>query len=580
MAHIYRGAASDRTTSPAELDLLKRFERLPDSYTIIHSVPWQGHPDKEVATTEGEIDFLIAHPEYGLLVLEVKGGVISTRREQMAGKWETVWYTKPIYGAEAKIHDPFQQAERNRRNLIVWLEKDGRTKRFSWKDLIYHAVMLPDSQVTNDLRPDCPEEISIDISGADALEKRIGEIFKYWKTKYPVKFSGRAAVDAVVDLLLPKADLTPSLAAAFQAEGKQIERLTEEQFDILKNLRFQTKAAIVGGAGTGKTVLAMEKTRRLVDQDKKRVLFLCFNRNLAKWIGEKLNDEKEALLEVLTFHQLVERYLRRAGIDKSKLSNEDFLNKAGDLLQDAVDQIKRKSAAQMDLYDAIIVDEAQDFQDEWWIPLPDLLKDSDNGIMYLFFDDNQRIYRQLNNIPFKSQAFSLVKNCRNTRGIFNALKPYLPANDETVCIGPEGRSIEIVPAPASQDAYPILDTVLNRLLKEGVLPTDIVLLTPVRRERSIWDGYKSNKYMLAWDFEVAEIMAKTAEANPLHFNKMVIRACTLHSFKGLESPVVILSEMDKAYTDTIDQLAYVALSRARNHVVVLGVLPQPKKAQI
>lgn len=57
-----------------------------------------------------------------------------------------------------------------------------------------------------------------------------------------------------------------------------------------------------------------------------------------------------------------------------------------------------------------------------------------------------------------------------------------------------------------------------------------------------------------------------------------VRVCTIYQFKGLESAVVILSEMDKAFNEITSQLAYVGLSRARHHVVVLGDLPAPLSA--
>ena len=66
----------------------------------------------------------------------------------------------------------------------------------------------------------------------------------------------------------------------------------------------------------------------------------------------------------------------------------------------------RNSGAQDRLFDPIIVDEAQDFEDTWWIPLPDLLKEPDNGVFYVFFDDNQRIYTQISNGPTGGCAVS------------------------------------------------------------------------------------------------------------------------------------------------------------------------------
>ena len=43
-------------------------------------------------------------------------------------------------------------------------------------------------------------------------------------------------------------------------------------------------------------------------------------------------------------------------------------------------------------YDALIVDEAQDFHPDWWVPLQLLLEDPDEGSLYVFYDDNQRIF--------------------------------------------------------------------------------------------------------------------------------------------------------------------------------------------
>jgi len=50
---------------------------------------------------------------------------------------------------------------------------------------------------------------------------------------------------------------------------------------------------------------------------------------------------------------------------------------------------------------------------------------------------------------------------------------------------------------------------------------------------------------------------------------------TIHGFKGLERAVVILSELEHIPEEDQRSLLYVALSRARNHLIVLGELPQP-----
>lgn len=552
MARIYDGGGAGKTESQAELDLKVLFEqKLDPSYTVIHSVPWIAR-DPKARKAKGEVDFVIAHPQHGVLLLEVKGGQIRVERNQ--------WYTRNRFGVEKPLdEDPFMQADLNLYPIRDWLTASEHTRRFEYP--VFHAVAFPDTGVfsKSGLRPDIPAEILLDGSQIASPQKAIEQVFAFWHARYPqLKMEGAAAVEALVRLMVPTADLTASLAEAFQREGKQIERLTQEQFSILKMLRLQNRAAIVGGAGTGKTVLAMEKARRLTDQGR-RVLFLCFNRNLASWVKQTLQADDNALLEVLTFHQLTSHMTRRSGLSPSGV---DFNERVADLLQDALDRLRQRPNAHADLYDAIIVDEGQDFRDEWWIPLSDLLKDRDNGIMYIFFDDNQRLYTQLSNIPFKAQPFTLIKNCRNTQGIFTALKPYLPPDDETECVGPRGRPVEIIPLTDGKDALAELRAVLHRLTKEGVRSEDIVLLTPASKDRSMWkDDQQIDKWVLTWNLQTTATDA--------------IRVSTIYQFKGLESPVVILSEMDKAYEDKRSELTYVGLSRARHHVIVLGGLPDP-----
>jgi hypothetical protein len=553
MARIYDGGGAGKTESQAELDLKALFEqKLDPSYTVIHSVPWIACNPK-ARRPKGEVDFVIAHPRQGVLLLEVKGGQIRVEHNR--------WYTRNRFGVESQLdEDPFMQADLSLYPIREWLSASEHTRRYTYP--VFHAVAFPDTGVFSKsaLRPDIPAEILLDGSQIANPQKAIEEVFAFWHARYPDwEMKGPAAVEALVRLMVPTADLTASLAEAFRREGKQIEQLTQDQFSILKMLRLQNQAAIVGGAGTGKTVLAMEKARRLVDGQGRRVLFLCFNKNLAAWINQTLQGDSNALLDVLTFHQLTGRMIRNAGLPANS-NDKDFNERVADLLQDALDRLRQRPNAQADLYDAIIVDEGQDFRDEWWIPLPDLLKDRDNGIMYIFFDDNQRLYTQLGNIPFKSQPLMLVKNCRNTQGIFTALKPYLPSDDETVCIGPQGRPVEIIPVADKGEALAELQKALQRLTREKVRSEDIILLTPVSKERSMWeDNQRVGKWVLTWNLQTT-----MADA---------IRVSTIYQFKGLESPVVILSEMDKAHKEKTSELAYVGLSRARHHVVVLGSLP-------
>jgi hypothetical protein len=554
---VYRGAGSSDTTSDAELDLFERFNKLPEPFQAFHSITWVGQGNRTV----GEIDFLVAHPDYGVLVMEVKGGEVSIAREGNTN----VWRSRDHYGKLHTIGDPCAQAERSRRELGEYLrERNQGTGRFYWA--LFPAVAMPESQVDHDIRMDCHSDMFIDHRHLDDLPARLTHIFEHWQQHADgknQKFGGQPAIDALIDALIPSRQLRPRIGDMFERERQKIEQLTEEQFQLLRFIQYHRRAAIVGGAGTGKTMLAIEKAQQLIE-DGLRVLFLAYNRNIVEWIERALTDD---LVTVSTYHAFVGKAQHLAGNYRSRnMGWDEFNEKAPDLLLDAAQGIRQDNPDA--LFDAIIVDEAQDFEDAMWIPIPDLLKDPDNGILYVFFDDNQRIYTQISNVPIVTDPFPLTRNCRNTQRIHTTLMPYAVMDTATTCNGPEGRDVELIPASDAKTAKKELQRLLHRLVNEENVPhNEIVVLTPQAQKRSMWDDDEIlGNFILTWD------MRSTM--------RMAVKVCTIYSFKGLESSVVILSELDKLYRDVAGQLLYVGLSRARNHAIVLGELPEPASVTV
>lgn len=552
---VYRGSGSSDTTSDAELDLFERFNQLSEPFEVFHSVAWIGNNNRTV----GEIDFLIAHPDYGLLVLEVKGGEIFIEREGNRSQW----YSRSRTGNVHRLGDPCVQSERNRRELGEHLRQNRHTRHFDWA--LFPAVALPQSQVDDDLRMDCRSEIFIDHRHVDDLGTRLLSIFAYWQEHADYanqEFSGQAAIKALIQDLVPTRQLSPRIGDVFERERVKIEELTRQQFRVLNSLRRHHRAVIVGGAGTGKTMLAMEKAQQLAEDDM-RVLFLAYNRNIVSWIDRNLSDKH---ITVSTYHSLTGTLQQSTGLNRNRgMDWDSFTNRAPDLLLEAAEYLRRTGTDK--LWDAIIVDEAQDFEDAMWIPIPDLLKDSDNGILYIFFDDNQRLYTQISNIPMDTQPFYLTDNCRNTQRIHATMIPYAVTDDEIYCDGPQGRDVEIISVGDKQSARKELQSVLHKLVqKENIRPEDIIVLTPLSERYSVWKSdLILGNFALTWDMQT--------EMN------MAVRVCTIYSFKGLESPVVILTELDKLRSDIASQLLYVGLSRARHHAVILGELPEPSHNQ-
>ncbi|MBE2192832.1 MAG: NERD domain-containing protein, partial [Anaerolinea sp.] len=444
---VHRGAGSDDTTSDAELALSEAFEKLPEPFTVLHAVKWFAR----TLGTVGEIDFLIAHPDHGVLVLEVKGGDIAIENG--------AWYSTSQTGRTYEINDPCAQAERNRRALHDWLDVEPRTRGIPFA--LFPAVALPDCRVAGHIRPDCTQDMFIDMTHLDDLSARLLHIFAYWQSRadaHNVTMGGKRAVDALVSLLVPTRSLQPRIVEQFARENRQIEELTQQQFRILRMLRYQRRAAVIGGAGTGKTLLAMEKASQLAESGL-RVLFVCYNTNLAKWVSGWLQHPQ---IDVFTFHALVGHMVNRARIPMPRTRTwDEFDAIAPDALVDALGVLHAPDADPTLLYDAIIVDEGQDFQDTWWIGLLDTHKDAETGVFYVFFDDNQRIFTQISQVPMDGAPLYLDENLRNTQHIHERLKPY-SRDADVQCIGPQGRPVEIIPAEDKNAERRELQRVLHR----------------------------------------------------------------------------------------------------------------------
>jgi len=337
----------------------------------------------------------------------------------------------------------------------------------------------------------------------------------------------------------------------FVAEGERLMRLTEEQYGLLDVLSFQRRALICGCAGSGKTVLAVEKAVRLARQGF-RVLLTSFNKGLANALRTQLGTMPPNL-DIAHFHDLCVGMARKAGITLSQRNDAKFFNEElPAALMDAADKLPDER------YDAIIVDEAQDFQELWWTPLQCLLHDPDDGILYIFYDDNQNIYTREAAFPIQGQPYPLPVNCRNTQQIHAQVLKHYKGALKPVSRGPEGRPVEIVSYEDDGVLRVALQNLLRKLVREAKIPTnEITILTPLAKGKSgLWGPATPGSISLT-------------ESWPPAANQVF--CTTIHGFKGLERSVIILAEIEKAGNlPNLQMLLYVGASRARNQLYVLS----------
>ncbi len=512
---------------------------LSGKFTVFYGVAWQA-VDPRHGARDGEADFVIAHPGLGLLVVEVKGGGIGfdSRRGE--------WTSRDRRGVTHNIKDPVGQARAGKHELYKKLKEIP-----GWDDrqlTLGHAVAFPDIYWESGLAtPELVPEIVFDAGGLDDLEEAVRGAFRY----YAGGRSGGLGQDrlAMVERLLARSfQIQTPLGVELLFEDERLVELTERQMLILDFLRDRRRAAIKGCAGSGKTMLALEKARQLAGQGFE-VLLTCFNTALASDLSRRAPDG----VSVFNFHGLCWALAREVGLPlQPGLDQGAFYDTVmPNALLEAVDRLGPR-------YDAVIVDEGQDFKENWWLPLYSLLRDPDQGILFVFYDDNQNLYRGFENIPgvIDEAPFPLIDNCRNTRAIHRVVAEFHHDAGRLRCPGPEGRPPELYEYTDPSSQLKHLKGILHRLVyKERIDCRDIVILTPRAPGRSA----------LKDQMAVANF---TLCGQPSQLRNY-IQVSSVHTFKGLESRVVILAEVDSEASHFLDSVLYVGCSRARTYLVIL-----------
>ncbi len=535
-------------------------------WAVYRNVAWlEKRPGDEPA--DGEADLVVAHPELGVMVIEVKGGGV----RRIGGSWESV----DRNGNAHTIKDPFAQVTREMHGLRRKCEDlpawPSHRVRFA------RAVGLPDAAYDRSMTPDGPREIVIDHDDLARAGDRIRDIFDWWSRSGDAAADGGApgaiGMAALHELLARDLDIESPLAARVAGDEAQIVTLSERQFQVLDMLSAQRRAVILGVAGSGKTLIAAEKARRLAAQGFD-VLLTCFNRPLAEHLDATIGRLDR--VTVSTFHRLSERLGQDAGlIGPDPAHDAAYFDGLPDVLDRALKELPDVR------FDAIVVDEGQDLDQMWWLPLLDLLRDREQGIVYVFGDANQDLYhaREPDELgvvmPESPPIFHLNENRRSTKAIHDFASRFATPDASAppaIATGPDGSPVEIFTyADGDADACRrVLGTALRRVMDAGRVPgSEVVVLTP-RSARSSWLLSSDGSPVEAWPYRLMPEYGPEGAVLPPPTKGGQVRVATIHRYKGLESPVVVLCELDgRVGEEDLAGLLYVGATRARSHLVVV-----------
>ncbi len=552
----YRGNYGKDVPS-AEIKFYEACTSLEGDYHVFHSVGWISKT--EGGARDGEADFLVCHPNRGILVVEVKGGRI--RADYVSGEWSSI----DRKGREHKIKDPFRQSMTGKFNVLTKLKEHRDWARLSLKKVpTGHAAFFPDVDDARVLKgPNAPEEIIGDRLDLSDLDAWLEQVFGYWSaddTNSRTGPLGVGGVQLIQRIFARVAQTRPLLSAQIEREKGERLRLTNRQIQTLDLLSRQRRVAISGGAGTGKTVLAVEKARRLADEGFETLL-TCYNVPLARHLENVCSDQQN--LSVFGFHKLCKRIVDEPGRSNGRdLIAEAKVSFPGLDLWDHYFPIALVYALDIvDVrYDAIVVDEGQDFGEEYWLPIEMLLRDSNTSPLYVFHDENQDVYTRASTFPGDASPITLSFNCRNTKKIHEAAYRYY----NCPLINPpelDGDEIRVISAPdLSRQAKKIQEFVSKLITVERIPYSSIVVLIADRIKRKDYENALQRWPLplgLSWKgFEKNQNAGVTVE--------------TVARFKGLESEVLVLWGLDELPSEERRGNLYVGISRAKSILALCG----------
>lgn len=530
----------DADTPDSERKVFTALERhLPRDWIVFHSrrIVLPRHDGTPGA--ECELDFLVIDPARGILGLEAKGG-------SNIGRDEEGWYSGS--NPRHRIKSPGVQAQRAMHTLQDYLRTRGLfVPSFGW------GVVFPDAESPEMLGPELPRRLVIDGSSLQWADKAVNAVFEAALGAGTPLSS--VAVTQLIKLLAPRVSLAPSLSATVTEEGAALVRLTEEQFNILEMLANFPRVGVSGGAGTGKTLVAMERARRLAAEGR-RVLLLCYNRGLAAYLKTLAHG-----FTVSTFHSLCDSSAKLAGLPWPSVptgpdAQPFWRDEAPDFLLQALDRLPDER------FDAVIVDEAQDFHEYWWIAVEKLLRRPKDDVLWVFFDPQQNIYGGSEWEALGLQTAPLSYNCRNTQRIARYAYGLVDAEPKLRPGTPDGVEVSIEQCDGEREMLDAVRRALHRIVVEGRLPADrVVVLSPRSvRTSAVWRTEKFGNLRLV------EYPAAAAPGQ--------VQFATLQGFKGLEADAIVLCETRKGDPYSSAQHLYVAASRAR-HVLAVAEYKVP-----
>lgn len=510
----------------ATLDLLRR--GLPDDYSVFHSIHWALAYER--STAFGEVDFVIVNGDGEILLIEQKNGRLQ----------ETESTLIKDYGSSQKnVGDQLHRSIDHIRDKFKLQNPSG--ERLSIDYLVY----CPEHRITRLNSAALDRNRIVDAGARVGLVERIQQLLKPGGGSIATRFQA----ERVHEFFTRTFDLLPDVHAHRRAQERAYTRLSGGLIGLIDNLEMTPfRLRIRAVAGAGKTQLARHFYDRCLAAGK-RPLLICFNRplrdSLAATVGEGGRVE--------TWYSLLHHFLESRG----HRLNFNYGSDGAQFWRQVEELVLAAPVDEQWKFDAVIIDEAQDFEPEWHELLA--LFQNENADLLWLEDPAQNILARQDSGVEAMVTYNARDNYRTPHSIARFIGKVLPefsfeARNDTPGFGVKVRGYS---DPEAQRR--LVDKAVKALLQQGFEPEDIVLLTC----RGIGGSALSDVGEVA-GLPLRRFTGDYDSAGNQLWSEGRVTFESVYRFKGQQAPAVVLLDVDPRGSDEARErrLLFTGMTRA------------------
>ena len=559
-----RIALNPNTKSNAERDLYRMAETLGSDWdvwmnrTFSFDCPATGSMNREV-------DCILYNRNYGMIVVECKSGKIST--EYNEGTKCIDWFQNGRLMERAKI--PHEQVKTFISPLHDYLKEIlPHSERGARRVCVQWAVCFSSMDTMEGIpRSEIPRKRALlrpDLLDAEHFENRLIEILStpmqsHNNNPFPNEYLDEESIFALRTFLDGQGDV-PDGAEVLRGEESFFEEATETQRMMMDSISRNLRMRIEGVAGSGKSHMVVWDALRLARVGK-HVAIACYNDLLAtdlKEIVREMFDKDRKVVEeeygndggksygridVLAYSEWCEKYMHAVKMDFRKPSSDearqDYYDrmlpegfvKAQEILR------KNKKTRESFFYDAVIIDEGQDFASGWVDSFIGLLKNSQQGIVRFFYDPAQRLYAKRDGIDNAQVAampvMVLNRGFRCTKKILEWVKKNTGIRITPFKNTKSGSAVKELTYTDPSEQVAMLTARINEIQENyHFKPSEVLVVSMMSSRKSALRGIKDDRF--AWNENGAKFMVKDK-----------INIVSAYRIKGLDAMAVILVDLEE-----------------------------------